>query len=205
MSSKRVRLIRSFGFLCTLAALVTAVGCGSGPAAAPTTFSDYNSSGGTFACKYPDGWKAEGGGKRGLEWAKFVSGSTEIRVDAGAAASLMGDIAKNLGKMEDDSPAPELTPVYAVHTSRKEEAEKNFSGYKEVGKIELFEAPLGPACRNEFTSATSFGTALHGYRATLLGNDKGVYVSCICPETDWDTLEPAFDTILKSLHRGQAE
>ncbi len=205
MTSKCVRLIRSLGYLCFLAALITAAGCGAGPATAPTSFTDFNSSGGTFACKCPDGWKVDGGGKRGLEWAKFVSGSTEIRIDAGAAASLMGDIAKNLGKMEDDSPAIELTPVYAVHTSRKEDAEKNFSGYKEVGQIELFEAPLGSACRNEFTSATSFGTALHGYRATLLGNDKGVYVSCVCPESDWDTLEPAFDTLLKSLHRGHAE
>lgn len=205
MTSKCVRLIRSFGYLCTLAALSTAAGCGSGPATAPSSFTDFNSSGGTFACKYPDGWQAEGGGKRGLEWAKFVSGSTEIRLDAGAAASLMGDIAKNLGKMEDDSPAPELTPVYSVHTARKRDAEDQFSGYKEVGNVEMFEAPLGPACRSEFTASTSFGTGLHGYRATLLGNDKGVYVSCVCPESDWDTLEPAFDTVLKSVHRGQVE
>lgn len=205
MTSKCARSIHFIGCIGALAALGSVAGCGSSPASAPTSFADFNSGGGTFACQYPDGWNADGGGKRGLEWAKFTSGSSEIRLDAGAAASLMGDIAKNLGKMDADAPAPEETPVYAVHTSRTKEAENQFSGYKEVGNPLVFDTALGPACRSEFTAATSFGSGLHGYRATMLGHDKGVYVSCVCAESDWQTLEPAFDTVLKSVKRGHAE
>jgi hypothetical protein len=44
-----------------------------------------------------------------------------------------------------------------------------------------------------------------GYRATALGHDKDVTVFCVCPESDWKTLQPAFDRLLGSLKRGHAE
>ncbi len=205
MNRNSICLIRFIGLVSVAAAIVSTIGCGSGPATAPTSFADYNSSVGTFACKYPEGWEMKGGGKRGLEWAKFTSGSSEIRIDAGAAGSLMGDIAKNMGHMDPDSANPEEQPVQAVHTAGAKDAAKNFSGYKEVGDAQVFEAPLGPARRSEFTASTSFGSGMHGYRATILAHDKSVYITCVCPESDWQTLEPAFDTVLKSVHRGQAE
>ena len=64
------------------------IGCNSAPVAAPSSYADFNSKGGTFALKYPEGWQADGGGKRGLEWAKFTSGSAEIKVDTGVTGSL---------------------------------------------------------------------------------------------------------------------
>jgi hypothetical protein len=197
--------VRRIALMGTMAAVAATIGCGGGPAAAPTSYADFNSNGGTFACKYPEGWDEKAGGQRGLEWAKFTSGSAEIRIDAGAAGSLMGAIAKNIGHMDPDAANPEQTPVHAVHADGVKEAQKNFSGYKEVGDPVPFDAPLGPAERSEFTASTTFGSGLHGYRATVLGHDKSVYVTCVCPESDWKTLEPAFDTVLKSLHRGQAQ
>src|SRR5687767_3288274 len=91
-------------------------GCGSSPIAAPTTYATYNSPGGTFALEYPDGWEADGGGKRGLEWAKFKSSPAEIRVDTGVTGSLMGDIAGSRTAGEEELP-PELEPVHGVHVA----------------------------------------------------------------------------------------
>lgn len=193
------------GLVAATMTMLSLVGCSSAPVTAPTSYADFNSKGGTFACKYPEGWQADGGGKRGLEWAKFKSGPAEIRIDTGVAGSLMGDIAGSFGPKDGEAVLPEDEPVHVVHVAGEEAAAKEFSGYKEVGEVEVFEAVLGPARRSEFTAATAFGSGLHGYRATLLAHDKAVTVSCICPESDWKTVQPAFDELLKSLRRGQAE
>lgn len=186
--------------------LISLAGCGSSPAAAPTAYADYNSPGGTFACEYPEGWEADGGGKRGLEWAKFKSGSAEIRVDTGVAGSLMGDIAGTLGgKTGEEELGPEFEPVHDVHIAGTDWAEKEYSGYKEVGEPAVLEVFGGAARRSEFTASGTFGGGLHGYRSTMLGHDKAVTVICICAESDWKTLQPAFDHVLSTFRRGQAE
>ena len=192
------------GLLVAICAGPFLLGCGSAPVAAPTNYTAYNSPGGTFALEYPDGWQADGGGKRGLEWAKFGSGPAEIRVDTGVAGSLMGDIAGSFGGAEGEVPM-ELEPVHEVHVAGLEAAEKEFSGYKEVGEPAELDVRLGPARRSEFTASSTFGSGLQGYRATILGKDKAVHVICVCPEGDWKTLQPAFDQVLSTLRRGQAE
>jgi hypothetical protein len=193
------------GKICLTLMLGLAIGCGSGPAAAPTAFVEYNSKAGTFACEYPEGWQADGGGGRGPEWAKFTSGGAEINLATGLAASLVGDAAGGGTGFDDEPIPPELEPIHQIHVMGVEEAEGKFNGYKETGQPTVLEVSLGPARVSEFTAATTFGTGLHGYRATVLGHDKGVYVTCVCPESDWKTLQPAFDKLLASLHRGQAE
>jgi hypothetical protein len=194
------------GLLVTAVALASIAGCGGAPAKAPTAYADYNSPGGTFACQYPEGWEADGGGKRGLEWAKFTSGSAEIRVDTGVAGSLMGDIAGTLGgKTGEEELGPEFEPVHDVHIAGKDWAEREYSGYKEVGEPAVLEAAVGPARKSEFTASGTFGGGLHGYRSTMLGHDKAVTVICVCPESDWNTLKLAFDHVLGTFKRGQAE
>jgi hypothetical protein len=202
MIRTRMRLYRSC-WLTLAIGMLTMAGC-SGSAAIPTSYAKYNSPGGTFACDYPEGWQAEGGGKRGLEWAKFTSGPAEIRMEAGAAGSLVGDIAKNLGGQEGEL-GPESEPVHSVHLAVIDSAEGEFDGYKEVGDAEVIEVGLGPARRSEFTASSTFGSGVHGYRATALGSDKAVYVYCTCPESNWATVQPVFDKVLLSLVRGRAE
>jgi hypothetical protein len=198
--------VAAAGFIIAMGAMLSASGCGSAPAAAPTAYGEYNSPGGTFACEYPDGWQADGGGKRGLEWAKFKSGSSEIRVDTGVAGSLMGDIAGTLGgKTGEEELGPEFEPVHDVHIAGQDWAEKEYSGYKEVGEPAVLDVRVGPARSSEFTASSTFGSGLHGYRATMLGNDKAVTVICVCPESDWKTLQPAFDHVLSTFKRGVAE
>jgi len=201
----RVLLRRVSCIIPLVVGLPGVAGCGSGPVAAPTEFAEYNSPGGTFACEYPKGWQADGGGKRGLEWAKFKSAPAEIKLDAGVAGSLMaGPGGGSTGEIPQEV-VPELEPVHGIHAAGQRDAEQQFSGYKEVGEIEVIEVALGPARRSEFTAASTFGSGLHGYRATALGKDKGVYVYCFCPESDWKTLQPAFDKVLLSLRRGHSE
>jgi hypothetical protein len=171
---------------------------------APTAYTAFNSKPGTFACEYPEGWQAEGGGKRGLEWAKFTSGPAEIRIDTGVGASLIGDIASSAAKMDGEE-TPEEAPILQVHVAYAEDFEKDYKGYKEVTPVEEIDTQLGPTARNEFTAQSTFGSNLHGYRATGLTRDKGVFVTCVCPESDWKTLQPAFDHVLKSMKRGYAE
>jgi len=185
--------------------LIYFVGCGSAPVAAPTSYASYNSPGGTFALEYPEGWQANGGGKRGLEWAKITSGPTGIHLDTGVAASLMGDIAGSLSGSDGQELPPELEPIHEVHMAGLEAAQKEYSGYKEVGEPAVLDVRLGPARTSEFTASTTFGGGLHGYRTTILGHDKSVHVVCFCPESDWKTLQPAFDHVLSTLKRGQEE
>ena len=134
---------------------------------APTAYTAFNSKPGTFACEYPEGWQAEGGGKRGLEWAKFTSGPAEIRVDTGVGASLIGDIASSAAKMDGEE-TPEEAPILAVHAAYTEDFEKDYKDYKEVTPVEEIDINMGPMARNEFTASGTFGSGLHGYRATAL-------------------------------------
>lgn len=185
--------------------LVGASGCGSGPATAPTSYAAYNSKGGTFACEYPEGWTEKGGGGRGPEWAKFENGSALIHVTTGVAGSLMADVASAGQGTSDEPIPPELEPVHGIHKDGLEAAERDYGGYQESGEPQVLEAALGPARLSEFTAATTFGSGLHGYRATILGHDKAVTIICVCPESDWKTLQPAFDHLLGTMRRGHAE
>jgi hypothetical protein len=202
---KRASWLACLSGVLASAGLIFTLGCGSAPVPAPAAYTAFNSKPGTFALEYPEGWQAEGGGKRGLEWAKFTSGPAEIKVDTGVGASLIGDIASSAAKMGDGEETPEEAPVLVVHVAYAKDYEKNFSGYKETGQPVEIDINLGPARRSEFTAQGTFGSSLHGYRTTALTRDKGVFITCVCPESDWKTLEPAFDRVLMSLKRGVPE
>jgi hypothetical protein len=194
--------------LSVLAAVVVCgslVGCGSAPLVAPTAYSEYNAKDGTFACDYPDGWSADGGGKNGPLWATFASGPAEIRIDADLAGSLLGSIASSATPDEMEEAAAEFEPVHQVHESGKKAGEQKYSGYKEVGLPQVLTVSLGPARKSEFTAASTFGSGLHGYRATVLARDKRVVVYAVCPEADWKTLQLGFDHVLSTLRRGDAQ
>ena len=179
-------------------------GCGSPPAVAPTAYEEYNANDGTFALEYPEEWSEDGGGKHGPVWAKFISGPAEIRVNGDVVGSLLGDIAGNTAPNQDQI-SPELQAVHQVHEMGEEAAAAEFSGYEEIGEPVELVVPLGPARKSEFKSTAAFGSGTHGYRVTILGKDKRLVVFAVCPETDWATLQPAFDRVLKSLKRGRPE
>ena len=90
-----------------------------------------------------------------------------------SARSLIGDIASSAAKMDDGVGTPEEAPVLHVHIAYAKDFEKTFSGYKEVTAVEEIDTQIGPTRRNEFTAQSTFGSGLHGYRATALTRRQG--------------------------------
>jgi hypothetical protein len=202
-----MRVHRFFGgwaALLAAAAASVSVGC-SGSAVVPTAYGKYNARDGTFACAVPEGWEADGGGKGGPQWATFQSGPAAIRINADLAGSLLGSIASSATPDDAEANVVQLEPVHRVHEAAKRDAELKYPGYAEIGGPAVLQVGLGPARQSEFTASTTFGTGLHGYRATVLGHNKRVVVFAICPEGDWQAMQPVFAKVIASLERGEPE
>jgi len=183
-----------------------AIGC-SESVKIPAAYVPFNLKDGTFACQAPEGWENKGGGGKSgsASWAKFESGPALIEIKASAAGSLMSDAMG--GRAADTAAvAPELAPVHLIHVGALREAKEKFKEYTETAASPVeIECQLGPARISEFTAKSSFGTALHGYRGTIIGHERGVTVYCSSPESDWQALKPTFDNIFATLERGTPE
>ena len=203
MLSTKVRQAEASRFA-WLVVLVLLPGCGSQSIKVPSSYAPYNSKDGSFACEFPEGWESKGGGKNGPVWAKSSSGSALIDVKASPTGSLMSD-AMGGSRVADDT-LPQFEPVHMIHAEFMEIAAEEFDNYTEIaGSPIVMDCPLGPARLSEFTATTTFGGATHGYRATIIGRDKGITVYCTCSEADWSTAKPVFDKTLASFMRGEAE
>jgi hypothetical protein len=179
------------------------VGCGGGSVAIPSSYKSWNAKDGSFKLDYPDNWEASGGGRQGIQWAKFISGGAEIRVDTEVSGGLIGDILTGPGGPDKDIP-DELAPVASVHEIKADALADEISGYKEEAPVK-FTAPMGDGRKSAFSGSQGLGTKIRGYRATLLGRDKAIRIVCRCPEKYWDELQPSFDKILDSFAFGIAE
>ena len=193
-----------------IVATLTATGCGGGNVAAPTTYKVWQAKDGTFSIKYPEDWKAEGGGKHGVQWAEFSKGNAKITIDCSTMTSLIGDITGSVGRATgldgplseiDQEAADELAPVAAAHNFYLKKVQEDIPGYQEQAAFTI-RAGIGDARKSEFTARQGIGTKLHGYRATALTTNKGVHILCHCTEANWKTLQPAFDEIILSLGYG---
>lgn len=194
-----------------LIASVGILGCG-GSVKVPTSYQRWNAKDGTFSIDYPDGWNAEGGGKQGIQWAKFTEGSAEIRVAVDVSSSLIGDIAGSanqalggalggdLGQIGEKLDV-DLAPVAAAHEVNRESTTGDLAGYKEE-KAEKFTSKLGEGRKSPFKAKGALGSNIRGYRATVLSHERGIKVLCICPASQWEKLKPAYDKILDSLAIG---
>jgi len=94
-------------------------------------------------------------------------------------------------------------PVAKVHQIEKDQVAEQMGNYAEQPP-QAVRPKLGDARKSEFTAA-AFGGSIHGYRVTCLSRDKRIRVVCKCSESDWQTLQPAFDRIVESLAYGKAE
>ena len=187
----------------TLLGLVLAAfcGCGGGNVPAPTSYAVYENKDSEFKCEYPADWEAKGGGKKN-HYAKFTKGSAVIDVKTDLTGSIMGDIAASSGAGKDPTQLTEAdAPVHKIHLKSAAEMQETYTDYKEQPPVK-FQCALGDARKSEFTAAGGFGGSLHGYRATIMGRDKRFRVTCTCPESNWATLQPAFDKVLESFGHG---
>jgi hypothetical protein len=203
-SSRRIRNALPIA----LGGLLLAAGC-SGRATAPTSFETFNARDGTVQCQVPSGWDRSGGpgGSKGFLGCRFQEGGATIRIEASLVGSLFGDMARagsNSMGIDPDEIDPELTPVGVAHTLSIERVTEDL-GELDIKSTETVRTGLGDTRISEFTYSGTFGAESHGYLATALGRQKGVRVTCTCPEKDWKTLKPAFDKVLGSLATGRVE
>ncbi|HID77406.1 MAG TPA: hypothetical protein EYP56_15605 [Planctomycetaceae bacterium] len=183
-------------------------GCGQAPTI-PSSYKQYNAKNGAFQCDYPEGWEAQGAGKReAFHSAKFSSGSATIKITADLAGSLMGDIAESFGGLGDAGGLAEegedLSPVAEIHQLGKERVAEELSNYEEK-EPEVVQTRLGEGRRSEFSASGAFAGRLRGYRVTFLAHNHRVTVVCMCPEGYWDRLQPVFDKVIDSLRPGTKE
>jgi hypothetical protein len=186
-----------------LLGLLVLAGC-SEPVTTPTAYKTWNAKDGTFAIDYPEDWKADGGGKQGIQWAEFSKGSCVITVDTSLKTSLIGDISSSGNAGAEEVPE-ELEPAAAAHEFMKDEAVGDkFSGYKEEAPIK-FASGIGDGRKSVFTGAKGLSGKVKGYRVTIPQSDKGLIIFAYCPAKHWDKLQPAYDKILEGIERGTPE
>ena len=186
--------------------VLSIAGCGgSGPVTISKKLVEYNAPDGSFAILYPDGWAVEGNKGPSSAWAKFTSGSAVISVRSDPQASLLDD-ARGGRNADNSAPSPDLAPVHEIHAMALDGTPDDYGSYQETAAgIRELECPMGPARYSEFTGATTLGGAVHGYRATVIGNKRGVHVVCVCAEEDWRKLRGAYGRVIRSIKRGQEQ
>jgi hypothetical protein len=192
--------------------LGTIAGC-SESVTAPTSFQKWNAKDGTFALQYPDGWKADGGGKSGIQWAEFSKGNCYITVDTNISGSAVADIAgsANAGFGGDDGQidpelAEKLAPARAAHDwiAKDPSRFEKFKAYKEEEPT-VIRPPVGEGRKSLFTASAGMGQKVKGYRITIPTNEKAIIVFAYGPEKDWSKLQEAYDKIFDGMEMGTPE
>jgi hypothetical protein len=203
----RAKLVSLCGLL-----VLSLAGCGES-VTTPTAFKKWNAKDGLFAMEYPDGWKADGGGKSGIQWAEFKKGSCAIEVDSNISGSAVADIAGSAnaafggdGEPIDPKLAEELAPANAAHQyiRRDEQRFAKFKAYKEEDPT-VIRPPIGEGRKSLFTASVGMGQKVKGYRVTIPTNDKAIIIFAYAPEKDWSKVQGAYDKIFDGMEMGTPE
>ena len=165
-------------------------GCGSGAPAEPVAaFEAFEASDKSFTGQGPAGWEKGAGDAGGtIGRVVFAKGDAKIRVSSSAASSFMADAMKS-------GPTP---AVEVLHTKGLEKLADYFSN-PEPGPMKEMKSAIGDARYCEFTAD---GGKTRGYRSTAVGPQRVIYVTASCPESDWETLKPAFSKVIDSIQNG---
>lgn len=218
--SPKVWLIGALGvaFVAALAALFFLRASRPSPLPAVQAFVPYKAADNSFACAGPKGWEKQGGASGAIRaGVLFRRDKATIDITSDLAGSLMGDVARannnqveSIAGMLPSGMAANLPktkpPVEQMHVAAGRALAKRFEGFAEQPLREL-RSPLGEARYSEWTADDSGFLRkgkLHGYRVTILGNERRVTVLCQCPDGDWKTLKPAFERVIASLAPGGA-
>jgi serine/threonine protein kinase len=157
---------------------------GAPPAQTVKAWDKFSTEENEFAFDYPRGWNARGYGLRGQREVEVKGPDGTITVKEYLTGSPVGDI----------KPVPdELSPVGQVHELRRP---KDARSYQEGPAVTVM-TKFGKARRSAYKDG-----AKRGYRATVLMHETALEVFCECRASDWDTLRPAFDHVIKSLGGG---
>ena len=173
---------------------------------APAAYKTYTAIDNTFSCDQPVGWtRHETGATSGAEsTVTFEKAHVRVRIISDSTGSLMGDImgAGNNASTETlpgmPPPPPPKPVVEKLHEMDKVQLAADLPGYKE-GAMQKLSSRVGDARLSEWTAD---GGKMHGYRVTMLGNQREMTVICIAPERNWAVLQPAFQRMIMSVVPG---
>lgn len=170
--------------------VLTKVLSGPPPAQPVTEWDKYSTEGNEFGFEYPANWKLRDYGNKDRKEVYVTHGPASITVKENIAGSVMGDIAGAgaRGEVSDDQ-----LPVARVHEARKPKESKS---YQEEQAFTV-ETRQGKARCSAYKDGSK-----RGYRATVLLHQTALDIFCECRASDWDTLSPAFDRMIKSIGRG---
>ena len=191
---------------CILLLVGLFAGCGT-TIPVPKSYAQLHAKDGTFCVDYPEGWTAEKGGRPdgSIQWAKAYFGNAKARVDATFEDSVIGDIVSMGGGsaiLGGEEPYDEESPQAVIHARHIKTYEETLPGYRERNPTAI-RVSLGDAIRTEFVCRPGM-VKMHGYRATVLTSKRSVTFLAYGPDSQWDTLEPIFDKMMRSLKRGAA-
>lgn len=172
--------------------------------AAPTAYKTYTAIDNTFSCDQPLGWTMhETGATSGaLSTVTFEKAHVRVRVVSDSIGSLMAD---GMTSSVPTDPIPGMPPppppkpaVEKLHEMDKSQLADSLPGYQE-GEMQKLESRVGDARVSEWTAD---GGKMHGYRVTMLGNQREMTVICLSPERNWTILQPAFQHMITSVVPG---
>lgn len=165
---------------------------------APKSYKSYSAIDSSFSCQQPVGWKMkETGAEQGImSTVAFSQGHVRVKVVSDAIGSLLGDIGNG------PSLGPQKPPVEKLHEYDKAQLTKDMPGYEE-GEAKAFTSAVGDSRVSEWTADGGAGVSkMHGYRVTMLGNQREITVICFSPERNWKTLKPAFEYMINNVTPG---
>ena len=188
--------------------------------AAPTAYTKFTAADGSFSCERPQNWDKRSGEAHAIQSAAlFRRGHAEISIDCSLMQGLMGDFAQAPGGLPDLGAAqgvdlsqvPGMEKLQAelkkpavekVHESNRKLYSKLMADYDEK-PAQVLRCAAGEGRVSEFTGKGGLlAGGIHGYRATILGPERGITVLAKCPERNWRTLKPAFERVLCSITPG---
>ena len=172
----------------------------------PTAFTTFVPTDKSFSCDQPVGWTTTAadsdhqiaGKDSTTNGVLFTSGSAQIDVTTDTMATLIAyDLMHNSG----ETLSVAGSRVGVLHKQWKTSTSAIHKGYQET-PVADFQGAMDDAKLSEWTAAGNvfgLGGAVHGYRASLTGNQRTAEVVCSCSEADWPTLKPAFLRVIASV------
>jgi len=202
--------IRPCPLLSGLLILGLTAGCGA-PVKPPTSYVKHEPKEAIFTCELPEGWTNTGGGKKStsFQWVRSKKGGCMIHGATDISTSLVADISSSFNnapggeEVLTQEQIDERAPINQVHKRNIKKVDPDeYGGYKEIGDPIKFTAKMSEGRKSIFTARVGAGKKVKGYRATLLAQNNGVTFYCYCSEKDFEKFQPAFDTVLEKVSRG---
>jgi hypothetical protein len=190
-----------------LSTLLFVAGCAKKPVAVvPTSFVTFQPSDSAFVCDAPSGWENSKFAQMDTDsGGNFVSGPATINITSSLTGGLLGDMAnannaqaQNLASQLGTAAPVGKAPVQAAHEQFAAAMVQAHADYAESNTVAV-ESKAGEGRMSEFTEDAG---KTHGYRATFLGKDRSIEITCTCPQEDWTELQPAFEHVIESVAPG---